>query len=109
MIIWKGWGFLVVVIVFSTSLVAEFISESITNDENYYQENSFPLSLALLTAGIINDLLGKWLNTRKTKVFIEKDTGKEIVIKNTHSLFFITMEYWGVILAVSSVLVYILK
>ena len=109
MIVWKGWGFLVAVIVFFTSLIAELISESFTNNENYYQEHGFPLSLALLVAGIISGLLGKWLNTRKAKVFIEKDTGKEIVIKNSHSLFFIPMEYWGIILAVSSVLVYILK
>lgn len=109
MIIWKGWGFLVAVIVFFTSLVAEIISESVTSNEDYYQEHSFPLSLALLLSGIISGLLGKWLNTRNADVFIEIDTGKEIVVKNNHSLFFIPMEYWGMILVVSAVLVYLLK
>ena len=109
MIIWTRLGFLVLVITFLLSLGAEIITESMTNDENYYQENSLPFAVAILLSGIINGFLGKWLNNEKSKILIDKETGKEVILKNNHSLFFIPMEYWGVILVIGSVLILIFK
>jgi len=108
MIIWKGWGFLVVVITFLIVLAAELISEDLTHNESYYQEHSL-LALALLIAGIVNGALGKWLNSRKTKTVINNYSRKEIVVPNNHALLFIPMEYWGIILIVAAVIVLAVK
>ena len=67
------------------------------------------MALALLVAGIIIGPLGKWLNNRKAKILIDKETGEEVVVTNNNSLFFIPMEYWGIILIVSSALVFFFK
>lgn len=109
MIIWKGLGFLVAVITFLLSLVMEVVTESITNNEMYYQENSLPLAIAILLSGIINGVLGKRLNKQKARTLIDKETGEEVILKNDHSLFFIPMEYWGIILCVGAVLILFFK
>ncbi|MBF9255032.1 hypothetical protein I2I11_17165 [Pontibacter sp. 172403-2] len=109
MIIWRGMGFLVVVITFLALLAGELISESLTNDENYYQENKSPMVVAFFIAGIIIGLIGKGLNNKKGKVFIDKETRQEVTFKTKHELFFIPMEYWGYILVGCSILVVILK
>ncbi|WP_434352591.1 hypothetical protein VH441_05055 [Psychrobacter sp. HD31] len=107
MIIWNGWGFLVAVITFGCSFLLEWFSEKMMGSETYYQENSAPLAIALLLAGLISGFLGNWLNTRKAKVFIDKETGQEVIMKDKHSLFFIPMEHWGIILAGLSIFVFI--
>ena len=109
MIIWKGLGFLVAVITFLVSLGAQLITETMTNDENYYQENSIPLAISILLSGIINGFLGKWINNTKPKILIDKETGEEVILKNNHSFFFIPMEYWSIILVIGSVLILIFK
>ena len=98
MIIWSGLGFLVVVIVFVSSLLAEVLTETITGNDNLYQQNPIPLIVSLLFSSILIYFLGKWLNTRKAKTYIDKETGEEILLKNNHGLFFIQMEYWGIII-----------
>ena len=109
MIIWKGWGFIVFINTFLLSLAGEIISESITKDDNFYQSNSIPITIVFMLSGVINGFLGKWLNSRNAKTHIDKETNQEITIKNKHSLFFIPMEYWGVILIFCSILLFIFK
>jgi len=107
MLIWKGYGFLVGVITFLSSLVAQLICEYYTKDETYYTSHNAPLAYALVAAGIINGFLGNSLNNRKTKTYIDKETREEIVIKNDNSFFFIPMEYWSIILIIAAFLVLI--
>jgi hypothetical protein len=98
MIIWQGAGFIVAVIAFAMLVLTELSIESLFADEKYYQTHGWPKLLALALAGFIVLLIGKYLNRRGGKVLIEKETGKEVVLKSRHSLFFINVEYWGYIL-----------
>lgn len=103
MIIWNGLGFLVAVITFLLLLCAEYVTESLFRDESYYQAHGWPKLLAFFLAGAVVWPLGAYLNRRRGKVMIEKETGKEVLIKPKHSFFFIRMEYWGPILLVLGV------
>jgi ATP/ADP translocase len=98
MIIWSGLGFLVAAIAFLLLLIAEYVTESLFGDEFYYQAHGWPKLLAFFLAGMVIWPLGKYLNSKQGKIMIEKETGKEVLIKPKHSLFFIPMEYWGPIL-----------
>lgn len=73
MIVWNGWGFLVAVIVFVNSLIGELLCRYITKNNEFYQQNTWPLSVVLILSGVICWFLGKYLNRpEKAKVYIEK-------------------------------------
>jgi hypothetical protein len=93
-----GWAFLVAVITFLLLLIAEYVIESLFGDDTYYQAHGWPKLLAFFLAGMVIWPLGVYLNRKPGKVMIEKETGKEYLVKPKHSLFFIPMEYWGPIL-----------
>ena len=97
MIIWSGLGFLVVVFAFGCSLAVNLVTNPFFGS-NYYKTHSWPLALALVVAGALSWLVGNALNRRPAKVYIDKDTGKEVSFRSNHSLFFIKMHYWGPIL-----------
>jgi hypothetical protein len=88
MIVWSGRGFLSIVIFF----IAIFTCISIFPKS--YVDLSFIVPLYI--AGIFSYIFGMRWNTT-LRVFIDKKTGKEINFKSNHSLFWIKMEYWGLI------------
>jgi hypothetical protein len=111
MIIWSGWGFLVAVIVFAASLLAEFSVESSFHDDTYYQSQGWPLAMALACSAIVTWWLGSYLNRQPGRTVIDKQTGREEILggMNRHRLFFIPMQYWGPILGVLAVVTYALR
>lgn len=88
MIIWSGFGFLpiVFVVVFMLAFGA---------DQQNAPGHDRNLAYALLLTGIVSGALGWWFRTRPARTFIDKATGKEVVFRRRHSLFFIPMVYWG--------------
>ncbi|OJW83036.1 MAG: hypothetical protein BGO69_03950 [Bacteroidetes bacterium 46-16] len=99
-IIWKGKGWLIIVVTFLCSLISEILTSAITNDDTYYGRSPYPLSIALL----ISALFAFYLNIRLTV----KGT-KLQQVKKEHALFFIPISYWGWILLSFSVLVLIVR
>jgi hypothetical protein len=51
-------------------------------------------SLGLGIAALLNYGLHRLSLLQKAKVYVEKDTGKEITIRPSHSLFFIPLRFW---------------
>jgi len=75
---------LTLVTAFSCLLVVELFSEYITEEETYYQDNSWLLSVALFFAAICNFFLSKALDRfeyRKRVKKLEKVDAKDV--KNT--------------------------
>ena len=99
MLIWSGFGFLVPVVAFLTLLVTEFSVEKITKNKNYYQENSWCILLGLVIAGAICFLISKYFDSKRVnKVYIDKETGDEIILKNKHTFIFVDIKYWPIVL-----------
>jgi hypothetical protein len=111
MIIWSGWGFMVALIVFGASLLAEVSIESSVNDMNYYQSHSWPLAVALLGSAVVTWFLGSFLNRQPGPTAIDHPTGREEVLRdaNRHRFFFIPMQYWGPILAALAIVSFALR
>jgi hypothetical protein len=111
MILWSGLGFLVPLIVFAVSLVAELSVESSLHDENYYQSHAWPLAMALIGSAVLTWVLGTYLNRQPGRTVIDKETGREEVLGdvNRHRLFFIPMQYWGPVLAVLAVVTFAVR
>ena len=61
MIIWSGHGYLVAVFVFGISLLMELSTESVFNDDDFYQREAWPFPLAMVIAAALCFLVGSWL------------------------------------------------
>ncbi len=95
MIIWSGMGYLVLILGFGSLLMTEVVLESIFADETYYQAHGWPKLLGFVIAGILVWFLGNFLNTADSKKIRDPETGKKMIVRGDHTLFFIPMEYWG--------------
>jgi hypothetical protein len=93
-IIWRGFGFLVVVIAFVCALVGNLIANAVAG-EGYFDRHKWPLGVSLLVAAALCWLLGDYLRKQPGRVVIDKQTGREFTLRKTHSLFFIPMHWWG--------------
>jgi hypothetical protein len=111
MIVWSGHGYLVAVAVFVLSLGMEVATEAHFQDDSYYQREGWPLALALILAGIFSLELGRRLNRPGGRVLIDRETGAEVHTTpgNHHRLFFIPMQYWGPILFIGGLAVWVAR
>ncbi len=95
MIIWRGAGFLVPVIVFASFLLMQISMDAIWGD-GYYKSNEWTKTAAIIVAALVIGLLGYFLNYKKRTKAIDEETG-DVVKSPAHSLFFIPIEYWMII------------
>jgi hypothetical protein len=99
-LIHRGLGYLVFVILFVVSLAANVIVNAAYGDR-YYDNHKWPLFLSLILSAIIIWFVGRHLRKRSDRVVIDKQTGEEMIVNmSTHDLFFIRMEYWSPIILV---------
>jgi hypothetical protein len=93
MIIWSGLGLLVFVFAFGCSLGMNLLTNAVFKDESYYITHRWPLCVALLIAGTLSWLLGRHLDSKQGRILVDKATGREVLVKANHSLFFIKVHY----------------
>ena len=96
MIVWRGLGFLVGVIGFGSLILAEFVAESITKDEQFYQENPWVILAGFTVAAVLTFGLYKLLRLKKPRIVIDKETREEFELGGNHSFFFIPVKWWPV-------------
>ena len=92
-VIWTGWGGIFVVLIpFLLALFADLIGLNLYND--------FILGLVLIISGTAIWFLGKHMNKGEEKTLHDVETGEQVQMstKNRHTLFFIPIQYWGIIL-----------
>ena len=104
MIIWTGWGFAVVLI---AAVVVVAIQSIVAGayGQPYYEAHIWPKLVSWVLAAAAIWPLGRWLDSRPKRTFIDKETGREIVVGRRDSLFFIPVRYWVFILAAIAVLI----
>src|SRR5437773_1687891 len=93
--IWTRLGFLVPLI----ALAAMFAGGAllVATDSPYF------LSLFMLIAGGALWFLGRALNNRPGRTLIDKESGQEVVVRRSHTFFWVKMEYWGILIAAYAV------
>jgi hypothetical protein len=105
MIFWAGYGFIVAIIVFINSLLAELISESISHNDEFYQKNYIPLGISFIVSGIIIYYLKKYFDKKKANNEGTRVFDKVTIAKEGHHLFFIPFKYWSYIMIVLGLVV----
>jgi hypothetical protein len=105
LIIWRGWGILVIVIAALFQFIGYGVS-SVFGVDSYSDAAKMIGYLLFLPAAVVLWLLGKKLN--KPKVYVDQ-TGQQVVSKGRHSLFFIPIEYWAFIYVILAVVLTIVQ
>jgi hypothetical protein len=98
LVIWRGFGWLIPVIVFGSFLLSQVALNSIYG-EGFYKANEWPKIAAIAVSSLLIASLGYFLNYKKRQVVVDADTGKKKK-SPAHSLFFIPIEVWAVIIPV---------
>ena len=100
MIIWSGRGILTPLILILFIVLMTFISTSLFTAESAI----YSMAVAFILAGASNWYLGKKWNNAPGRIVVDEATGERIELKSNHTLFWIKMEYWGVIFGVIGVM-----
>jgi len=98
MIIWKGWGLLVVAVVVACVFLGDFVIKLVTGDSAYVDAHQWTIAVKAIPAGIVLWFLGRYLANRKARTVVDVETGETIVLRQEHSLMFLKMHWWGPIL-----------
>lgn len=94
MIIWRGFGCLAIPIIAGCFFWVEVWFELISSHE-FYRDHGWPKVVAGLVAAVAVWFIGSYLNSRPGRALIDKQTGEEVVIRPSHDLFFIPMQWWS--------------
>lgn len=96
LVIWRGYGWLIPIIVFGGFLLSEIAMDDLYG-EGFYQANEWPKILAILVSTVLIGSLGYYFNYKKRQVIVDPETGKKTK-SPSHSLFFIPLEAWAIII-----------
>ena len=102
MLIWKGWGLLVIVFAIGSMAIGQLLQggdvASTLSASQVFLWRSVPLMLAAIPVWI----LGRKKNTKTEKILVDPETGENVTLVSGggHELFFLPMEYWAPILVV---------
>jgi len=109
MIVWSGFGFLVALITFGVLFATATVAEKLSGNPQFYEENSWVISVGMIVSALFTFVLAQLLNKQKPRVVIDKNTGQEIELRRNHSLFWIPVKWWPIILVALSVAVYFIE
>lgn len=96
LVVWRGFGWLVPVIVIAALILSQ-LSVDVVYGEGFYTANAWPKQAAFIVAAISVGLLGFFLNHAKRQLLVDEETGEVLGKAPSHSLFFIPIEYWAII------------
>jgi len=103
LIIWRGWGILVPVLVFVVGFLPLAIADAVLGHARY-SEITKPLTFfSLLAAAGAIWVVGRALNGVPGRVLIDPATNQPIVLRRRHDLFFIPMQWWAVPLVLGAI------
>jgi len=97
MIVWSGRGFLSIIVL----VITLFISVSIFSTEN----SDYSFILTAFVTGLFSWYFGRKWNLKNERIVIDEKTGQRFKLKNSHTLFWIPMQYWGIIFSVIGIVI----
>ena len=108
MVVWQGYGFLVALIPLVLGLGAAFAADAIWGPGTIQRHGRLIYGAVALISGGLLFLLERRLSRRPKRVQVDKDTGSEVVLEDSHTLWFIPLRFWAALLAVGGSLAILL-
>jgi hypothetical protein len=94
MLVWKGWGILGILIPAAMAVVGDLSLETLWGRN--YNADAFR-ALFLLASGAAVWAVGRKLNGKPGRKLVDPKTGETVEIKETHTLFWLPVQWFGVI------------
>ena len=98
MIIWSGLGIFVPLFVIACEVGMYQITTAIFHDGDYWDMHGWAKGGGLIIAGVVCWFLGHALARSGAQTLIDQATGQTVVLRRSHSFFFIPMHWWGIAL-----------
>ena len=102
MVIWSGLGFLALIIAAIVFIATQFAIDAAMGAGSY-QSVIWAIPLAGIISGALIYFIGNMLNSKPGKILIDPDTNQPVELKRRHTLFWIPMQFWGLIVAIGSI------
>ena len=99
-VIWEGHGYLAALIPIIILLLYTAIGPVFTGSEDF---SSLGVIFCLAFSSYLLWIIGKRLNRNNRRRLIDPETNEEVILKSNHSLFFIKIQYWGLMLGIFTV------
>ena len=98
----KGKGLFVLFLLFISILITTSFTYFILQVENDFSRNKWFLFATFNLAGFFCWTIGKMINSKSPKIFIDPTTNEavQLVDSKRHTFFFIPVRYWGIIYSV---------
>ena len=96
LVVWRGFGWLVPVVVFGALILSQLSVDAVYG-EGFYKATAWPKQAGFVAGAVLVGLLGIFLNHMKRQFLIDEETGETLGKAPSHSLFFIPVEYWAII------------
>ena len=106
MVIWKGLGILVPLIIFAVLIGAQASVDSVMGD-GFYTDSDLAQGVALMLGGFVSFLWSSWRN-RRWIVILREETADGIEFGGADSLFFVPTEYWSLAVVLGGALHWVL-
>lgn len=103
MIIWSGFGFVVVVFLIASNALCSLLVDAGLG-AGYYDAHHWTSGVALLLAAALCTLFGLTRGKSSSRELVDAQTGERIVLRSRHTLFFIPVHLWAFVLGAIGVL-----
>lgn len=97
-IIWQGLGYLALLIPFAVLLLGQALTHLVLG-EGYYKAHPWIAAVALLLSAVLVGLSGHMLNSGPGRLQADPVTGGDVMTRKTHSLFWIPMQWYALLIA----------
>jgi hypothetical protein len=108
MIVWQGAGFAGVLVPVIFVLLGNFGLDKAFGD-GYYASHAWAPASMLIAAALVVWWFGKRLENRPGKELIDPQTQQKVVLKEKHTLFWIPLHYFAIVLAGLAILMPFVK
>jgi hypothetical protein len=98
MIVWRGWGVIVAVVVFACCLGANLLANAF-GGAGYWDSHSWPLASALIIAGGLIVAIDLFLSKAPARTLTDNQGGEQVLVRKRNDFFFLAMKWWGAIMA----------
>ena len=106
MIIYKGWGLLVLLVPLILSWTVSFLVDSYYG-KDFYEKSEWMMPMVFVVSSVFVYWIGRDLNSKPGKILIDPETDEEYELKERHTFFWIPFQYWGFVLFGVAVWIYL--
>jgi hypothetical protein len=108
LLIWSGLGALIPLAMIISGILVNISVNSIFG-AHFYSSSHWTISLVLLLSALASWMIDLRVKSQKGRLLIDKETGKQILLKKKHSFFFIPVRFWPYIFVFGAVVTFIVK